>query len=61
MTEGYKRHVSILRIDNFNDSGQPILAFMMYYNAKNDSWEGWENEDKWEKPDKVKRLSIENP
>ncbi len=55
MTEDYKRHVSILRIDNFKDSG-PILAFMMYYNAQNDSWNGWENEDKIEK-----RLSEDEP
>ena len=55
MTEGYKRHVSILRIDNFNDSA-PVLAFMMYYNAKNDSWEDWEKEDEIEG-----KLCIEEP
>lgn len=55
MTEEYKRHISILRIDNFKNSA-PILAFMMFYNAKNDSWEGWENEG-----DIKGLLSIENP
>lgn len=49
-TEGYNKHLSVLRIDKSDDETvkEPYLVLLFYYNPQSDkykNWEGWEYDD----------------
>lgn len=44
MTKEIERHITVLRMDYFNDSLPPYLIYLLYFNddtQKNKGWEGW--------------------